>query len=725
MKRLLSLVPVFGVLVIAGALWQLAGSAHAQSNSPSQICRSSIIIDRSGSVGNNMPTLKEQIRRLFQPTGLYDDKIQVAFWSFSQVAGLGNIGNYNAPFHGYVTTRGENTGFMSDLNAVQPVGNTNYQQAFAYDGTVRNPALNDIIEATDILVFMTDGQPNSVNQIGISAEEAGRQAAQKHIDAGRVVIGGSIGANAVQVRVINYVVTGDRNNASRTFTVSTNYNDLAIKLKEQIATKCKELFPPDPCPYNANLPKDSPDCVPPVPKPYSLIPAVSASSTVISGADSAGFTYRVENDSKSTPSNPTDWSIKRLVVDRGQPVDALSFGSDAYRDGYGCEQLRALVNNRATCSDAASGNKVFGAGATTMGANEIGAANSTTVDDSWQVGTKLCYVFTIAKPTEKDSPTDRYSRAACVIVGKRPTVQIHGGDVTVGRYFKADDVTSGAAPNVKGSITTKAGSVNKTFGSWAEYGIFAPGVVSGFASASGFSEGYPGAVATNQELWSRLTFANTLGQYGNFATQNGMGPVTDTAGHLLHGRSVSRDLAGDATIAINGPNAPVGLYKKENGNLQIDSSTLEKGKTIIVQVPNGLVTIAGNVSYVGGAYSSMNELPQLIIIAKNIVINSNVTNVDAWLIAEDGDGNGGTITTCDQVPPLTSEMCNAPLTINGPVSAKQLLLRRTGGSGVGAASGDPAEVINLRADAYLWAYNEGRSSVRAQTTFTTELPPQF
>ena len=57
--------------------------------------------------------------------------------------------------------------------------------------------------------------------------------------------------------------------------------------------------------------------------------------------------------------------------------------------------------------------------------------------------------------------------------------------------------------------------------------------------------------------------------------------------------------------------------------------------------------------------------------------------------------------------------------------AKQLWLRRTAGSGTDLASGDPAEVFNLRPDAYLWAATRATGSGRVQTMYTTELPPRL
>lgn len=730
-KAIIGHLPVLGAVILgAVAAWsigQLPQDVHAQS-SPARICRAAIIIDRSGSVGGNMPTLKEQVRRLFQPTGLYDDRIHIAFWTFSHAFSFfGPLGNYNAPYFGYVTSRGETSGFMSALSQVQPSGNTNYQQAFAYDGTTRNPVLNDIIEATDIIVFMTDGQPNSVNQSGVNAEDAGRIAAQNHINAGRFVIGGSIGASSAQVRVINYVVSNDRNNYNNTFTVSTNYNDLAIKLKQQIGTKCDQLFPPDPCPYNEDLPIDDPNCVPPpADPPYSLTPVVNADSTVISSDESAGFSYQVTNNTPENATGSSGWSITQVIVGPQHSADPLLFGSDPYRDGYNCQALLGLVGGNIDGNECnpnvAQGTKQFPPGATNLTASEVGSASRLVIDPTWAVGTKVCYLLVVAKPTEKDSPVNRHSKAVCVVVGKRPTVQVWGGDLNVGGLIPGDpEAPNPLASKIQTGLTIKGDPVNRVFGSWVEYGAFAPGPIIGLASASGLESGYPATVGALQGLWSELTFANENDEYGSFADARTM---PNTAQALLTNQTITPITADTFDLGT----ANSGVYEKATGDLTLSGAVLGKGKAVTIHVPEGTVTIDGNLGYTGEDLSSIDEIPRLVIIAKNINIKAAVTHIDGWLIARNsptGSG-GGIINTCSDGPAdLTINDCNQQLRINGAVMARYLLLRRTAGAGPGAESDRPGEIINLRADAYLSSIARRTDITVPMTTYSVELPPRF
>ena len=120
----------------------------------------------------------------------------------------------------------------------------------------------------------------------------------------------------------------------------------------------------------------------------------------------------------------------------------------------------------------------------------------------------------------------------------------------------------------------------------------------------------------------------------------------------------------------------------------------------------------------------MREIPQLVIIARSIVINSAVTNVDSWLVAKKVGTVGGYIQTCQVVATSSSGNCSARLTVNGPVVSDTLIMRRTAGADRNTGA-DPAEVFNLRPDAYMWGVSQSGATGRIPTTAITELPPRF
>jgi hypothetical protein len=139
---------------------------------------------------------------------------------------------------------------------------------------------------------------------------------------------------------------------------------------------------------------------------------------------------------------------------------------------------------------------------------------------------------------------------------------------------------------------------------------------------------------------------------------------------------------------------------------------------------SGTVTITGDITYEDG-YNSVSELPQLVIRAKNIVVASDVTAVNAWLIAEEGY-----VSTCDAVDGtawlegIRNDTCDKQLRINGPIVADKLYLRRTYGGQKGEI-GTPAEILNLRPDTYLWAHGISQDSGAIKTTYLKELPPRY
>jgi hypothetical protein len=198
----------------------------------------------------------------------------------------------------------------------------------------------------------------------------------------------------------------------------------------------------------------------------------------------------------------------------------------------------------------------------------------------------------------------------------------------------------------------------------------------------------------------------------------------------------------NASTPINGvPSGSLNVDSLETGvhayagDISLAGTTLQQGKWVVIR-STGTVTITGNLQYTGDTLKENADIPQLIIIANRINIDPSVTRVDGWLVAKSTGAadSGGIIDTCTlpggytndkHTTGLTGKNCSEVLTVNGPVMAEKLWLRRTGGSGTGGNSGDPAEIFNLRADAYLWAQSRVTGSSRIQTTYTKEMAPRF
>ena len=160
-----------------------------------------------------------------------------------------------------------------------------------------------------------------------------------------------------------------------------------------------------------------------------------------------------------------------------------------------------------------------------------------------------------------------------------------------------------------------------------------------------------------------------------------------------------------------------------------DNTKIAKGKWVVINAPGAVVTISKNINYTDEALKSLTDIPQVVIIAKNILIADSVENVDSWLITT-GTGTDGRINTCGaggvtEATTISAGNCFRPLLMNGPIVANHLVMRRTGGAGPGTQAGNPAEVFNLRADAFIWSTSYSTGTGRIPTVSTKELPPRF
>ena len=445
-----------------------------------------------------------------------------------------------------------------------------------------------------------------------------------------------------------------------------------------------------------------------VPYSYSLTPGVSGPNGVTTvGAPIPTVIPTVTNalpapyqQRHTTDSRPTEWQLKRIEVAPGGSIPMTQQEDNA----------APCAHYGNTCQDKGSGTQVFPPNSTPLAqlANETVAPNT-------RVGTRICYTLSV-RPFQQLAyqAVDnrwRHSAPVCVTVSKQPKVQVWGSDVRTRGNIET------------GTTTVNDNGTNKLFGSWVEYGALAVGSNSRFASGSGLNDG--NTEMTNAAAWNKLTFANIdssgASRFGNFTLPSDIAPLADQFMATASNGAPAPDLGSLAS----------GTYKTTAANFTITGGSV--GQTgnvgnVIVIVSTGTITIDGNITYRGNGasenFNDVKELPQVIIIARNINITNNVTQIDAWLLTT----NDGSINTCSDRPlsaPLNSTVCNSQLTVNGPVATSHLHLRRTAGSDDTARAGEPAEIFNLRGDALLWAYGRSSASDKAQTVYSKELPPRF
>ncbi len=325
---------------------------------------------------------------------------------------------------------------------------------------------------------------------------------------------------------------------------------------------------------------------------------------------------------------------------------------------------------------------------------------------SLSLGDRICWVAYVAK-YNKDAGEHDYSYSApeCRTVGKVPKVQFWGADVR-----SAQEVKTGEPRTIGTGV----------YGSWAEYAIMSNhGVESASAAKlSSSADGRTGAAIPNEAARNLLTFSNTA-PYGNFGSTF----VSTIPGTYHTDDATGVGMSGPVNIGTIGD----GTHKTTE-DLTINGGELMSGRTVIIKSTR-TVTITGNITKASGFYANNSDVPQLVISANRIIIDASVTQVDAWLIAKTGPTSyvstcGSTSGGAQWLQGVTSDTCNQPLIINGPITANHLYLRRTSGSEAGSRH-VPAEVLNLRPDTYLWANATARKSQSISTMYTRELPPRF
>ncbi|MFZ2125935.1 MAG: hypothetical protein WAV04_00280 [Candidatus Microsaccharimonas sp.] len=430
---------------------------------------------------------------------------------------------------------------------------------------------------------------------------------------------------------------------------------------------------------------------------FNLNPSITSNSSSISegGGSTVNLTPTV-NNTGATASTNAQWQVNTFRVNPGLPVPGAGENGSTPQAHYG---------NGAT--SIANGTGVFQRGVSPplpVGPQTLG---------DYPVGTRICYALSV-QPATQSNGNWRHSTPFCVTIAKKPKVQVLGGDLWVGK---------GGVSNVQTSTSTKTiSSESRIFGSWGEYGLVVSGSIAGMASGAGYSGGSTATSAFCDV--SFLSFTNTgTNTTCNASTPKG-GYRTQQQLPDISSRLIARTPLG-ANPTWNVAAAQSDVYSATGTVSLTSSGPIGKGKWVIINAPTATVIIRDNIVYTGETLTTIDNIPQVVIIADQIRIEGDVTQVDAWLIASGTTGNIVTCTDVANVTQLNAGNCSNRLTVNGPVMARHLYLYRTAGSGTGASSGAPAEVFNLRPDAYLWATAYSATAGRLQTIMTTELPPRF
>ena len=398
-----------------------------------------------------------------------------------------------------------------------------------------------------------------------------------------------------------------------------------------------------------------------------LTGSTTLNKTFMLPGDTATWRHQVRNISTSGIATDVDAKIHRQITKNGRA---------------GAVQTRDLLNDATIPSNSGRPNP---------------PRSSTFTAEASDVGATICEW--ISWTSDSGNGNNR-SGNYCVTVGKQPKLQIWGGDLRAG-----DDVDT--------SISTIR---SKSYGSWDEYAAFINGYNqnNNFASAAATE----GGLARGGQV-KRLTFANTndngaptTGWGGGYSNTPPGGQAALTS--FADGLGLPNRTGFNSTITNMGQS---GVYTTPANTTRNFGGNVGPGKTIVVKAGGGgVIRINQNITY-QGSNLQLSRLPQVIIIADTIRIDSDVTRVDAWLVAN-------RVITCSGESPSLSR-CEKKLQVNGPTAAQNADFKRTAGSDDTARAGDPAEVLNLRADAYLWAYGQASKDAIPTTIKVTNLPPRY
>ncbi len=524
-----------------------------------------------------------------------------------------------------------------------------------------------------------------------------------------------------------------KNYGTVTRTISGKIKDW--KQKSEVSGSMAVTLPANLCSYYMTGPEDRPNFISDLycqkvkfniewTGNYELTPNVSVDGSLIEGEpfDVDEVKSTVQNSNNGSKSESHDAAISRFVVRKEnyssvvkQNLTKSGLSSYLFSKLYTIDRY---VNNQFKGQDVTLLNGLGSVSGLNPGQTKVIYNNSDSIAFNLKIGDRLCYMTSIQRPKYSDSTSVwRHSAPACLTVGVRPHMQVRSGDIMV------DGKIIAGATNRQG----------RTYGSWGEYAAIAGGKINaggaGFGSGAIYRMGAAGA-APNKGF---LSFSNNYGtNHGNFGEPIGSN-FSALADYLakLTPTSSAHNRSNVSSIDLDTLTTP-GRYiiSRPSGEIKVRGD-LRKGVSVIVLAKhNQTVTIDGNIT-TPDTYDSVRELSQLAIVAsagseQKVNINPGVTRADAWIIVP-----GGTINTCrESGAPKRAGGCANTLFVNGPVIAKDFLLRRTGGedkvSSGAAKQSMPAEVFNLRPDAYLWMTNQvNNSGARYVTTQSIELPPQY
>lgn len=376
------------------------------------------------------------------------------------------------------------------------------------------------------------------------------------------------------------------------------------------------------------------------------------------------------------------------------------------------------------------------------------------------VGTKVCAVAAVYPSDSHDTGNGNSIDDSVQSAAFRPTGAKTGLKVscrTVAKHQNMSVEGNGVVTTQRiNSSTTTHNTTNdkKIFRSWSEYQIISGGSGSNASSGAVTAYALNNMAGKTENMSADPDFSSvSSGSYlypqtlGNYSLDIIGGKKSDPNSedesqvNWRYSETLIKNIVD--TYGKGGGDCVSGDLPTSNNYLEcINGGSLpyvyKEGKDTLVVKSTGTLTI-NNDSHLDDL-SYWGSPKQLIIIAKDILIDKSVRRVNAWLIVD-----GGKLNTCndykinapeDKSNQNLLDFCNTQLFINGPVIVNgDLILPRTFGGGSVLENGefvkDPntlvqrAEIFNYDPSVVEWAYRESQKNPHLETTYTETLAPRL
>ena len=517
---------------------------------------------------------------------------------------------------------------------------------------------------------------------------------------------------------------------------------------DPLKEKCDTPPPDYDCNYHGNCPGGG------SPNGRYINPKTSHTgpSTVFYG-DTVSFDYSVTHKSGPTKTKPMNAKAYTFILKGGENVRDIDKTKVYPMNNFtnvdcnvsGSQRSLGDKNitdgNNARCyNNLGKGNIVVYPGKT----NNIGGYNASLKEgQSWynaEPGDKICSYVALDNWAVWNGQVYNSviaSNIDCVDVAKKPQDHVRGGD------SKADEGFKGSGYNNV--------SLNVNRGSYSQYGLISyNGNINYYGSA-----GHTNVTDDNKKLACKLDFANIKTSIGAISSKSIPTVCSTNIGDLgkFNGQSdshknhkVSVPTIGANVKAMKGSYLDLstikesGVYTYDPSDLTANtltvSGSLNKGVHATIYVGNkntssaqpntsdtrkGHIVIDNNIENSQNLFDTLVDIPSLNLYATgDITVNSNVTNIDANLIAESiktcdtTNTDGGSIRNRD-LGLNPNAKCRNQLNINGSLvtTNKDINFSRTFGGGKYEGTGDiedlfqdnnrkaPSEIINYGPASYL------------------------